>query len=86
MSAPHPRVEGPPCDPPVPGRRILFRVSFDASRTTEEMVREMRSRGAVVDAVSDLFGVMQVMVDDVARIAGAPGVLSIKHHPVKDFC
>jgi hypothetical protein len=74
-----------PFDAPAPGRRVLYRVSFDATRTTEDMVREMRARGAVVDAVSDLFGIMQVLVDDAARIADAPGVLSIKHHPVKDF-
>ena len=85
MNAPSPRVEGPPCDPPVPGRRVLYRISFDAARTTDEMVREMRARGAVVDAVSDLFGVMQVLVNDVARIADAPGVLSIKHPPDKGF-
>lgn len=85
MNAPLPRVEGVPCDAPPSGRRILYRLSFDASRTTDEMVREMRARGAVVDAVSDLFGVMQVLVDDVARIADVPGIISIKHHPVKDF-
>ena len=62
---------------PASGRRGLFRMTFDALRTGDEVARDVAQAGARVDAVSELGGVMLVEADDPDSLRRIPGVLSL---------
>ncbi len=62
--------------PAAPGKGLV-RISYDETRTSADVAREVAARGGAVDTVSDLYGIMLVDIEDAERLRDIPGLRSL---------